>query len=324
MDTTRGKDIAGTMDKNSRIIITGASGLLGQNTILLLCEKGYTNLLAIDVHKKNIAILRKLNPGLEVIEADLSERGDWQNAFASCDVLIQCHAKITGLLLEDFERDNETATVNVLEAAKKHDVPYIVHISSSVVIAVSDDFYTQTKKAQELLVDECGIKNCSLRPPLMFGWFDKKHLGWLSRLMTKIPVFPIPGNGNYLRQPLWAGDMAAVIIAAMEQQPEGKYNIIGRDEITYIDIIRRIKRVKGLKTVILRIPYALFKFLMDFYALFSKNPPFTSQQLAALTAGDYFTPDPWWDIFGVPYTPFDEALKLTFEHPEYSSIVLEP
>jgi len=31
----------------------------------------------------------------------------------------------------------------------------------------------------------------------MFGWFDRKHLGWLSRFMKKVPVFPIPGHGHY-------------------------------------------------------------------------------------------------------------------------------
>ena len=312
------------VDKKSRIIITGAAGLLGQNTILLLHEKGYRNLLAIDKHRDNIAILRKLNTELEIIEADLAERGHWQDAFKGGDVLIQCHARITSLTFDEFQRDNEIATKNVLEASKKHNISFIVHISSSVVVSVADDFYTKTKKEQEKLVEMSGIRHCSLRPPLMFGWFDKKHLGWLSRFMAKTPVFPIPGNGKYLRQPLWANNMAAVIIAAMEQQKEGMYNIIGREEINYIDIIRKIKKVKRLHTIIMCLPYDFFKFLMDFYALFSKNPPFTSQQLAALTAGDYFTPDPWWEIFGVPYIPFEEALKLTFGHSEFSNIVLKP
>ena len=312
------------INKSSKIIITGASGLLGQNTILLLREKGYTNLLAIDMHHENIDILRKLNQKMEIVEADLAEKGNWQDTFKGGEVLIQCHARITSLTLDEFRRDNETATINVLEAAKKYNIPYIVHISSSVVVSVADDFYTNTKKMQEKLVEESGITHCSLRPPLMFGWFDKKHLGWLSRFMAKTPVFPIPGNGKYLRQPLWARDMASVIIAAMEQGKQGKYNIIGREEINYIDIIRKIKKIKKLHTIILCLPYWFFKFLMDFYAVFSRNPPFTSQQLAALTAGDYFTPDPWWDIFGVSYTPFEEALKQTFGHSEYSKIVLKP
>ncbi len=68
------------------------------------------------------------------------------------------------------------------------------------------DDYTETKKAQEALVSASGIKQVILRPTLMFGWFDRKHVGWLARFMQKVPVFPIPGNGKFLRQPLYAGD----------------------------------------------------------------------------------------------------------------------
>ena len=35
-----------------------------------------------------------------------------------------------------------------------------------------------------------------LRPTLMFGWFDRKHLGWLARFMQKAPVFPIHVPGK--------------------------------------------------------------------------------------------------------------------------------
>lgn len=233
------------MNKNIRIVITGAAGLLGQNTILLLGEQGYHNLLAIDKHHENIEILRKLNPGLEILEADLSERGKWQDAFKGAEVLLQMHALITSLKLEDFEKNTVQATAYVLEAARKYNVSYIVHISSSVVISAADDFYTNTKKKQDKLVAGSGIKYCALRPSLMFGWLDKKHLGWLSRFLKKTPVFPIPGNGKYLRQPVYARDMASVVIRAMEMQPEGNFNIIGREDINYIDIIKRIKKVVG-------------------------------------------------------------------------------
>lgn len=314
------------MKKDVRIVITGAAGLLGQNTILLLKEKGYYNIMAIDKHHENIEILRKLNPELEIIEADLSENKEqWQKGFEGADILLQMHAQITSLYPDEFIRNSITSTEHVLETAKEYRVSYIVHISSSVVISVADDDYTRTKKAQENLIVESGISHCVLRPPLMFGWFDKKHLGWLSRFMEKTPVFPIPGDGKFLRQPLYARDMARVVIAAMEQQLDNKiYNIIGREEINYIDIIKAIKRIKKLHTIILTIPYGLFKFLMDTYAVVFKNPPFTSEQLKALTAGDYFPVENWWDVFGVTPTPFEKALRETFEHNEYSDIVLKP
>jgi len=79
-----------------------------------------------------------------------------------------------------------------------------------------------------------------LRPTLMFGWFDRKHLGWLSRFMQKVPVFPIPGHGRYMRQPLYAGDFCNIIASCIEKRTTGTFNITGREKIDYIDIIREI------------------------------------------------------------------------------------
>mgnify|MGYP000723994042 FL=1 len=110
----------------------------------------------------------------------------------------------------------------------------------------------------------------------------------------------------------------------MEKQPKNEiYNITGREEVDYIDIIRTIKKVKKLNTIILKIPYKLFYFLMWFYGLFSKNPPFTTQQLKALVADDYFELIPWWEIFEVESTPFEKAMNETFNDPIYSKYVLE-
>ena len=158
----------------------------------------------------------------------------------------------------------------------------------------------------------------------MFGWFDPKHLGWLARFMEKTPVFPIPGHGRYLRQPLYNRDFCRAIIACAERQPDGAaYDLVGPDEINYIDMIRAIKRVKELRTVILRIPYGLFYVLLRIYALFSEHPPFTADQLKALTAGDHFTGVDMEATFGVKPTRFEDAVKETFSHPVYSSITLE-
>lgn len=233
------------MDKDKRIIITGAAGLLGQNTILLLRKKGYQNLIAIDKHHGNLAILKQLHPGIEIVEADLSKPGGWQDVFQKADVLLQMHAQITSTDQQEFKRNTIQATEYVLTAAKKHQVPYIVHISSSVVLSKAKDDYTNTKKRQEELVVKSGIAHCSLRPSLMFGWFDKKHLGWLSRFLKKTPVFPIPGDGKYLRQPIYARDMAKVVIRAMEMRPEGNFNIIGQEDMDYITIIKKIRKIVG-------------------------------------------------------------------------------
>jgi nucleoside-diphosphate-sugar epimerase len=312
------------LDKNSKIIIPGAAGLVGQNLIVQLKKRGYTNLVAIDKHTNNLKVLKQLHPDVKVIEADLAEVGSWGKEFEGADVVLMLQAQIGAPTMEPFIRNNITSTKNILDVIKIYNIPYLVHISSSVVNSKANDFYTITKKDQEKLVRESGITQCILRPTLMFGWFDRKHLGWLSRFMEKVPFFPIPGHGRYMRQPLFEKDFCNIIINAMEKQPKNEiFNITGRDEVDYIDIIKTIKNVKGLKTPIVKIPYKIFYFLMWGFALFSKNPPFTTQQLEALVADDQFELIPWWEIFDVESTPFEKAMNETFNDPIYSKYILE-
>jgi nucleoside-diphosphate-sugar epimerase len=312
------------IDKNARIVLTGAAGLVGQNLIVEMKAQGYTHLVAIDKHEYNLGILRRLHPEVETILADLAEPGAWEIAFAGAACVIQLHAQITSKFPELFVRNNLEATRRVLDAARQQAVPYLVHISSSVVNSCANDDYTNTKKAQEQLVAESGIRHCILRPTLMFGWFDPKHLGWLARFMAKTPVFPIPGDGRYMRQPLYERDFCRCIVVCIERQPDGAaYDICGDKRIDYIDIIRTIKRAKGLHAMIVRIPYGLFHWLLRIYSLFSRMPPFTAAQLDALSAGDDFRGADTRQVFGVAQTPFEDAIRESFCDPRYSPILLK-
>ena len=310
--------------KDAKIVLTGAAGLVGQNLVVELKAQGYTNLVAIDKHEYNLSILRRLHPDVQAILADVAERGEWESSFDGAACVVQLHAQITGKQAEIFVRNNIDATRVVLDAVKHHDVPYLVHISSSVVNSVANDDYTNTKKAQEKLVVESGIRHCVLRPTLMFGWFDPKHLGWLSRFMAKTPVFPIPGDGKYMRQPLYERDFCRCIVKCIEAQPDGTvYDVCGDTRIDYVDIIRTIKRVKRLHTVIVHIPYALFHFLLKVYALFSGKPPFTADQLKALSAGDEFHGVDTRVTFGVAQTPFEDAVRESYCDARYAPVVLK-
>ncbi len=312
---------------DKRILITGAAGLVGQNLIVLLKEMGYKNIIAIDKHPTNTEILRKLHPDIRIISADLAEEGNWTNELNGIDTLVMAHAQISGLTYEPFARNNVEATKVILKHAEKASVPYLVHISSSVVVSVADDsdFYTRSKREQEEIVKKTSIPHCMLRPTLMFGWFDPKHLGWLSRFMAKVSIFPVPGTGKFLRQPLYARDFCRILERCIATEPRGVvYDIVGQEEVYYVDIIKKIKAQTKAKALVIKIPFIIFDWLLKIYALFSKNPPFTSQQLHALVAGDYFKGVDMKKEFAITPTPFDKALQETFCDTRFNRIVLEP
>ncbi|WP_144108558.1 NAD-dependent epimerase/dehydratase family protein [Paraburkholderia sp. BCC1886] len=308
----------------TRIILPGGAGLVGQNLVARLKQRGYTNLVVLDKHRANLDVLRRVHPELTIEYADMAEPGEWTRYFDGAEVVVMLQAQIGDPNLEPFIRNNITSTELALDAIKRYKVPYTVHISSSVVNSVAEDFYTETKKQQEAIVLASGIECVVLRPTLMFGWFDRKHLGWLSRFMQRVPVFPIPGSGRYMRQPLYAGDFCNVIISCIESRISGKsFNITGLEQVDYIDIIRQIKRATKARCAIVRIPYGLFYVLLKVWGLFDKNPPFTASQLKALTAGDEFEVIDWEGIFGIKATSFADAIDETFNDPVYSQIALE-
>jgi nucleoside-diphosphate-sugar epimerase len=307
-----------------KIIIPGGAGLVGQNLIARLREKGCKNLVVLDKHTENLRILREIFPEVSAYYADLAKPGEWVNHFENSDVVVMLQAQIGGTDYEEFVRNNVTATKLILEQVKEKQVPRLVHISSSVVESVADDFYTQSKTEQEQLVLSSGIECPILRPTLMFGWFDRKHLGWLSRFMKKAPVFPVPGNGRFMRQPLYVGDFCEVIVSCIENPDiSGVFNISGHEKVDYIDIIREIKSSTNSKTPILKIPYSIFYALLWLWSLFDKNPPFTTQQLQALITKDEFEVIDWPGIFGVNRTSFKDAVDETFNDPTFSNVILE-
>jgi nucleoside-diphosphate-sugar epimerase len=298
--------------KQKTIIVTGAAGLVGQNLVPMLVQQKH-RILAIDRNAHNLALLQRLNPSVQCIRADVSGRGPWESEFRDADIVIQLHAQIAAPKAQPFLRSNVEGVKHVLQLCEQRKVRHLIHLSSSVVISVAKDDYTATKRLGEQIVHDSDVPHTILRPPLMYGCFDAKHLGWITRFMERTLIFPVPGSGRYMRQPLFVGDLCSVIMKLIERKPQNKiHNIIGHERIDFIDILKMIAREKGLKRWFVRIPVPLFSFLVRLYGLITRKTVFTPDQLRALIAGDDFPVTDWPKEFSVRYTPFAEGLRKTW------------
>lgn len=305
-----------------RIFISGAAGLVGQNLIISLLESSKYTIVAADKHPINTKILSDLHPEIEVIDTDISTSGPWEDAAAACDLAVSLHAQIGGMDNTDFDRNNIVATTRLLSVLERGRCNYIVHISSSAVKSRACDFYSKSKKEQENIIFQSKIPHVVLRPTLMYGWFDRKHLGWLKEFMRKTPFFPIPGNGKYVRQPLYVRDFLAIIERCLKRKITGSYDISGLENIDYVDLIIALRTAANLRTPIVKIPYALFWVLLKMYESIDRNPPFTTFQLKALMIPEIFDTDDWPRIFEIEPTSLGLGLEETFRHPIYSKISL--
>ena len=71
---------------NKKIILPGGAGLVGQNLVARLKAKGFNDIVVIDKHTENLKILSQVQPDITVVNADLSEPGEWMQHFENADV----------------------------------------------------------------------------------------------------------------------------------------------------------------------------------------------------------------------------------------------
>ena len=309
-----------------KVFLPGGAGLVGLNLIqkILLLHENW-EILVVDKKLEAVEIGKKLFPNVRFLCENLTYKGNqnWYKEILDYDCCVFLQAEIGNLDANQFEINNVLSTEVILEEIKKSKIKRIIHISSSVVNSVSNDLYTKTKIKQEILVLREFPKALVLRPTLMFGWFDRKHLGWLFRFMKKIPIFPIPGEGRFKRQPLFVGDFCKIIVKALEDKSiSGIYNISGLEKIDYVELMSLLKYFSRSKTIFIFLPISIFDLFLKIWSLISPNPAFTSSQLKALTAGDEFEIIDWPKIFSIKRTSLKEALSITFQHKIYSRVFI--
>lgn len=307
-----------------KVFLPGGAGLVGLNLIALLQSTHPDwQLVVVDKKLKAVEIARDLFPKVTFLWEDLTLTAGqrWPTSILGCHACVMLQAEIGTTDTTQFERNNVLSTKVVLEQLRLAGVRRLVHVSSSVVNSVASDLYTQTKRLQEQLVQQQWPDVVVLRPTLMFGWFDRKHLGWLARFMKNMPLFPVPGSGSFIRQPLYVGDFCMLIQRCLEDPTlVGTYDITGLEKVSYLSLMQQLRRAVRSRTLIIHLPIPLFGFLLFLWALISRQPAFTRSQLKALTAGDEFAVIDWPTIFSITPTSLADALRTTYQDPRYSRV----
>ena len=101
-----------------KIILPGGAGLVGQNLVVHLKDKGYSNIVVLDKHVANLEILKKVQPDIVAEYADLAEPGKWQEHFEEPAIIVMLQAQIGGNDYEEFTRNNITSTELILKTLK--------------------------------------------------------------------------------------------------------------------------------------------------------------------------------------------------------------
>jgi nucleoside-diphosphate-sugar epimerase len=132
----------------------------------------------------------------------------------------------------------------LLGAAKEAGVRKVVHISVSNPSEDSQLDYYAGKARAERIVRESGLAWSIVRPTLVFGSGDIliNNVAWLLR---RLPVFGIPGRGDYRLQPVAGEDVAEIATWAAEQSDNVTVDAAGPDIMYYLEMVESIAIAVG-------------------------------------------------------------------------------
>lgn len=300
-----------------KIVIPGGAGFVGRNLVRMLYSTNQTmsEVIIFDINQINLEYVKKY--GVHAVNADLSKQGDWNHEFENADIVINLAAQLSSSNHEPFHRNNVLTTKNIIDAMKKANVQRIIHFSSAAVLSLWQDDYARTKNEGENLVKSSDLDYCILQPSIMYGPTDETNIGYLINFAKKIPVFPIPGQGKWPRQPLYIDDVCRLILRIIEDFPHNEtLSINGQEVIYFKDMVKIVlQELGGIKFRVF-LPIRLFTVLMMIYQKVKGVTEFTPDQVRALTTVETFPEYPWWDTFDIPVTSFQHGVRTMLTYKE--------
>ena len=140
----------------------------------------------------------------------------------------------------------------LIDAAREAGVRRLVHVSIAKPDK-SDLPYYRGKAQLEQRVRDSGLSYAIIRPTLLFGHGDVliNNISWFIR---HLPVFGIPGDGQYRLQPVFVEDYADRIVAAGGATENLTVDVAGPEIFTFEGLVRMLRDAMARRTVLMRVP----------------------------------------------------------------------
>lgn len=282
------------------ILLTGATGFLGEFVLDELVQKGY-DVTCFVRKSSNIEKIKSLN-----VKYVYGELDDYKSI---CDALKGKEALINIASLGFGHAPN------IINACEEMGVKRSIFVSTTGIFTKLNPDSKGIRLAAEKLIKESGLDYTIIRPTMIYGTSKDRNMWRLVQYLKRLPVLPILGSGKYLQQPVYVKDLANVIVSAYEKKVSVKkaYNISGAKPLTYNDVIDTTGKALGKKVVKVHIPMKLSYNLLKVYEKTTKNPKLKAEQVLRLNENKDFSYEDAKRDLGYKPLSFEEGIKLEIE-----------
>ncbi len=270
----------------NRILVTGGAGFIGSHLVDRLLDGGDARVTVVDnfsdfydpaIKRANIAPYLATE-NFELVEADITDSRVMEDLFSrskfDCVVHLAARAGVRPSLEAPlaYETTNVRGTFNLLEAARRTEVPRFIFGSSSSVYGVNsrvpfseDDPvaspispYAVTKIAGEAACHTYshlyGLRIVCLRLFTVYGARQRPDLAIhkFARLISKGLPIPMFGDGTTRRDYTYIDDIIAGLIAAMKYD-DSSFEVINLGESRTVELrwlVELIEQALGKRAII--------------------------------------------------------------------------
>jgi NADH dehydrogenase len=262
--------------------VFGGSGFLGRHVVRALAKGGYRIRVAV----RRPELTGHLQPlgrvgQIHAVQANLRFPASVEAAARDADAVIN----LVGILFERgaqrFDAVQAQGAETVARAAAAIGAP-LVHVSAIGADAAAPSYYARSKAAGERLVRAAVPTAVILRPSIIFGPEDELF-NRFAAIAVISPFLPLIGGGHTRFQPVFAGDVAAAAVAALEGRaaPGRTYELGGPEIRTFKELMQYLLSVIERRRLLLPIPFGLAKLQASLLQLMPK-PLLTPDQVELL------------------------------------------
>jgi uncharacterized protein YbjT (DUF2867 family) len=273
------------IDLNSTSLITlyGGSGFLGRHVVRALAKTGARMRVAVRRpelagHLQPLGDVGQIN----AVQVNVRFPDSLRAAAEGADAVIN----LVGILVprgkQTFTAIQDDGARHVAEAAKKAGARAFVHASAIGADVDSPSAYGRSKAEGEKAVLEVYPDAVIFRPSIVFGPEDD-FFNRFAALARISPALPLIGGGRTKLQPVFVGDVAKAVVAALTGATKhgAPYELGGPEVLTLKEIMQRVLAYTIRKRVLIPEPFWLAKVQGAALQLLP-NPPLTLDQVRML------------------------------------------
>jgi uncharacterized protein YbjT (DUF2867 family) len=268
---------------NMTAVVFGGGGFLGRHLVRRLGKSGVV-VRVPSRHPTRLTYLRTAGVVGQIVPELIGTYDDEELAatIQGADIVIN----LIGILAENrrnsFARIHASLPGRIASAAAAAGVKHLVHVSALGADANSSAAYARSKAAGELAVRAAFPQATIIRPSIVFGPEDK-FFNRFARMALLSPILPLLGGGHTRFQPVYVGDVADGIMAALANpDAAGKvYEFGGPAIYSFRELMELMLAEIGVQRLLVPVPWGLASFQAKF-AEFLPGPPLTRDQVELL------------------------------------------